>query len=204
MKQFWFFWWQSFWESATDVFRLLSANYKHHKKLDAIEKDPEFIGRDPEFAAICSLNMDKLESLVDSESQRAKDLDEKLSKLTSVLSITLMISGVATKMISDGMSSTLPGTLAILLFFLAMAFLFCGVLIGFGGLRPKPRFGYGATYLHSRQEGGEKAEKVMKVVVSSYQVANLIRSNNASAASDLIRNGIITFWLSIALSVFGY
>jgi hypothetical protein len=186
-------WFGAFWTSATDVFRLRSANRKLNEQLDELDTHTAFDD-------IRKLNMDNLKDLAASERQRSKDLDEKLSKLTAVLSIALTISGVATKMVSDSISTTSYGTLAIILMFLAMFFLFCGTLIGFSGLRPKPTFGYGGTYLHILQVGGETAEKELKGVVSSFQVANAIRANYGSAAIDLIRNGVIAFALGIALS----
>lgn len=186
-------WFGPYWSSATDVLRLWSANRKLNEQLEQINNHPAFDD-------IRKLNVDNLKALAASEWQRSKELDDKLSKLTAVLSIALTISGVATKMVSDGMSSTLFGTLAIVLMLLAMVFLFFGTLIAFGGLRPKPKFGYGGTYLRILQEGGEKAEEELKGVVSSFQVANAIQANYGSAAIDLIRNGIIAFAAGIALS----
>ncbi len=186
-------WFGAFWASATDVLRLWSANRKLNEQLEKLDTHAAFDD-------IRKLNVDNLKALAASERQRSKDLDEKLSKLTAVLSIALAISGVATKMVSDGISSTSYGTLAIILMFLAMFFLFCGTLIGFSGLRPKPTYGYGGTYLHILQVGGETAEKELKEVVSSFQVANAIRANYGSVAIDLIRNGVIAFALGIALS----
>lgn len=186
-------WFGPFWTSATDVLRLRSANRKLNGQLEDLENHAVF-------DAIRKLNVDNLQALAASERQRSKDLDEKLSRLTAVLSIALTISGVATKMVSDGMSSTLSGTLAIILMFLAMIFLFFGTLIGFSGLRPKPTYGYGGTYLHILQVGGKSAETELREVVSSFQVANAIQANYGSAAIDLIRNGVIAFALGIALS----
>ncbi len=186
-------WFGAFWTSATDVLRLWSANRKLNEQLEELDTHAAFDD-------IRKLNVDNLKALAASERQRSKDLDEKLYKLTAVLSIALAISGVATKMVSGDISSTWYGTLAIILMFLAMFFLFCGILIGFSGLRPKPTYGYGGTYLHILQVGGETAEKELEGVVSSFQVANAIRANYGSAAIDLIRNGVIAFALGIALS----
>jgi hypothetical protein len=66
------------------------------------------------------------------EWQRSKDLDDKLSKLTAVVSGALTISGIVTKMVADGMSSSIIGMCAVLLMFLSMVFVFCGALVGFG------------------------------------------------------------------------
>lgn len=186
-------WFSPFWSSATDVLRLWPANRKLNEQLEQLDTHPAF-------EDIRKLSIDNLKALAGTEWQRSKDLDDKLSKLTAVLSIALTISGVVTKIVSDGMPSTLLGTLAFMLMFLAMLFFFFGALIGFGGLRPKPKFGYGGTYLRILQEGGEGAEEELKGVVSSFQVANAIQANYGSAAIDLIRNGIITFALGIALS----
>lgn len=188
-------WFSAFVAAAFDVFRLPSANRKLNAQLEEIDTHPAF-------EDIRKLDTENLKALAASEWQRSKDLDDKLSKLTAVLSVALTISGVVTKMVADGLSSSLLGTLAVLLMFLAMVFFFIGALVGFGGLRPKPKFGYGGTYLRILAEGGDRADAELKGVASSFQVANAIQANFGSAAIDLIRNGIVAFALGIALSAF--
>lgn len=188
-------WFSAFCAAAFDVFRLPSANRKLNAQLAEMDTHPAF-------EDIRKLDTENLKALAAAEWQRSKDLDDKLSKLTAVLSVALTISGVVTKMVADGLSSSLLGTLTMLLMFLAMVFFFVGALVGFGGLRPKPKFGYGGTYLRILAEGGDRADAELKGVASSFQVANAIRANFGSAAIDLIRNGIIAFALGIALSAF--
>lgn len=188
-------WFYAFVAAAFDVFRLPSANRKLAAQLEEMDTHPAF-------EDIRKLDTENLKALAATEWQRSRDLDDKLSKLTAVLSVALTISGVVTKMVADGLSSSLLGTLAVLLMLLAMVFFFIGALVGFGGLRPKPKFGYGGTYLRILAEGGDTAAAELKGVASSFQVANAIQANFGSVAVDLIRNGIITFALGIALSVF--
>jgi hypothetical protein len=152
------------------------------------------------FGDIKSLSEDDIKKYIESEWSRAKELDDKLSKLTAALSVALTVSGVVSKSIVDGLASSPFKWSVLVLLFLSMAFFLYGAIIGFRGLRPKPRFGYGAKFINTVAAGGEEARKTMNEAAAGFEVVNMIRANEASAAIDLIRNGIVLFAIAMALS----
>ncbi len=96
---------------------------------------------------IAELSNEDLAKLIEAEWTRGKELDDKLQKLTAALSVSGTVGGlVASTMLQDLAASGWKATAAAL-FLLAAGLLLTGVLIGFNGLRPKPRYGYGAGYI---------------------------------------------------------
>lgn len=180
---------------APNEIKYLIANTRIQKQLDNWEHAPEF-------SDIRHLEESTLKAYIDNEWTRAKELDEKLNKLTASLSIAVTVGSVVTKAIFDGLENSPLKTAALILSSLSMALFLAGAIIGFNGLRPKQRFGYGAKYLRTLAEGGHNAIKTMWYAASGFQVTNTIRSNQATVAITFIRNGIIFFTASIFLSLF--
>ncbi|MGD9844734.1 MAG: hypothetical protein AB7F39_03570 [Variibacter sp.] len=184
---------RALWSHLFDAFRTPFVNRRLAKKLQSLEAQESF-------SDIKSLSDDDIKKYIESEWSRAKELDEKLSKLTAALSISLTVGAVVAKSIVDGLAAS-PCRVAILaLLFLSMLFFLYGAMIGFRGLRPKPRFGYGAKFMNEVAEKGESARKALNDAAASFEIVNMIRANEASAAIDLIRNGIFLFAISMALS----
>ncbi|OWV58319.1 hypothetical protein CDZ98_14970 [Mameliella alba] len=76
-----------------------------------------------------------------------------------------------------------------------------GVYIGFSGGIPKPRYGYGAGYL-SKISGDDESARLERVnAASAFQRDNIIRSNEATAATISIRNGVIMLALALFASL---
>lgn len=180
---------------SPDAIKYLIANSRIKKQLDDWEYSPEF-------SDIRMLEEGVLKAYIESEWVRAKELDEKLNKLTASLSIAVTVGSVVAKAIFDGLESSPLKTLALILSSLSMALFLFGAVIGFNGLRPKPRFGYGARYLRILAEGGHNAVREMWRAASGFQVTNIIRSNQTIVAITFIRNGVVFFSLSVFLSLF--
>jgi hypothetical protein len=143
------------------------------------------------------LSDDQLDGLVQSEWQRAKEIDDKLYKLTAALSIAVAIAGLAgTTLLQTLSHSNMKYPIAIIFLLASLQFI-VGVYIGFSGAIPKPRYGYGAGYLSKIASGNDSAHLERVSAASAFQRDNLIRSNEATAATISIRNGILT--LSFAL-----
>lgn len=142
---------------------------------------------------IAALSNDDLAKLIEAEWTRGKELDDKLQKLTATLSVSVTIGGlVGSTMLQDLVASGWKIAAAVL-FLLAAVLLLTGVLIGFNGLRPKPRYGYGAGYLSIIAAGGEIARKEMIAAARGFERDNLLRANEAFAAIVSIRNGVLVF-----------
>ncbi len=150
-------------------------------------------------ADIRALSDEDLKKLVDSEWTRAKELDDKLQKLTAALSVSVTVGGlVATTILQDLAWSGLK-LAAVVLFLFAALLLFGGVLLGFNGLRPKPRHGYGAAFMRKVATGGGVAKDALVAAAGGFQRDNMIRANEASAATASIRNGIVIFVVAVVL-----
>lgn len=153
-------------------------------------------------ADIKALTNDNLKSLVDSEWTRAKELDDKLQKLTAALSVSVTIGGlVATTILQDLALSNIKVATGVL-FLMSALFLFAGVLLGFNGLRPKPRHGYGAAFMRKiATTDGTVARDALVSAASGFQQDNMIRANEASAATASIRNGVVLFVVAMLVGL---
>lgn len=136
------------------------------------------------------------------EWERAKFIDEKLFKLTAALSLAVAAVGVASKPVLDAMpAGPLKVSVTVVLLY-AIVSLFAGTLMGFSGLRPKPRAGYGPDFaLQIRHNNKHAAEKIADAL-KDFEIKNIIRANEASAANMAIRNGVIAFALAMTFSLF--
>ncbi|MGV1793558.1 hypothetical protein [Rhizobium sp. A37_96] len=152
------------------------------------------------FADIRKLGEDDLKKYIESEWVRAKELDDKLSKLTATLSIALTVGGAVAKIIVDGLTPSMAKYIILALLFISMLFFLWGALVGFQGLRPKPRYGYGSKYLAIIAQGGEDGRRAMENAACGFETVNLVRANEASLAIGLIRNGVLTFAIAMAAS----
>jgi len=176
-----------------DVFRMPFVNRQVTKRLIEIDTHPSF-------EQIRLLSDDDIKKYVDSEWVRAKELDDKLSKLTASLSVALTIGGAVAKTIVDGLAPSTAKFVILALLFFSMTFFLYGSIIGFRGLRPKPRYGYGPKFMNLVAAGGETGRRTLNHAAAGFEVYNMIRANEASAAIDLIRNGIILFAIAAAIS----
>jgi hypothetical protein len=160
--------------------------------------------RDPD---IPHLGDADLEALVESEAARAKELDEKLQKVTASLSVAVAVGGLVGQTLLQDLVASTTKMAAAFIFLVAAAYFATGVLVGFGGLRGKERYGYGAAYRRIRAAGGDPARQQLEAAVAWAQRDNIIRSNEATAAAMSIRNGIVAFAIALLIgtwaAVFG-
>lgn len=147
------------------------------------------------------LSNSQLDELIQSEWQRAKEIDEKLFKLTAALSISVAVAGLAgTTLLQTLSHSNMKYPIAIILLISSLQFII-GVYIGFSGAIPKPRYGYGAGYLTKTSGDDESARSERVNAASAFQRDNIIRSNEATAATISIRNGILVLALALFASL---
>lgn len=149
-----------------------------------------------------ALSEKDLEELIRTEWIRARDLDEKLHKMTTVLSVGVVIGGLVSTTMLQSISGSTAKYVAINLYLLATILLLIGVVLGFNGLLPKKRYGYGAAYMKNVAVGGETARSEMIAAAREFQRDNLIRSNETTAAVVSIRNGVLVFALGIAANLY--
>ncbi len=148
-----------------------------------------------------SLKNKKLKKLIESEWIRAKELDDKLQKLTAALSIAVTVGGLAGTTLVQTLSGSEMKYLVATIFLFSSMLLVVGVYIGFTGLMPKPRYGYGADFLNKVTKGGESARAEWLDAATSFQKDNLIRANQATAATMSVRNGVLIFVIALSISL---
>ena len=168
-------------------------NKRLKKKLSAKERS------DPIFKGISDMSDASLDEYLVEEWERAQALDGKLAKLTTTLSVGLTIGGVASQFIVDQLDAfPIKWTFAFFVL-IAMLFLLIGAIIGFNGLRPKARYAYGPKFRNDIELGGQPARTAKELAAEGFLIMNIMRNNEASAAIDLIRNGIIFYGLALLL-----
>ncbi|WP_312806249.1 hypothetical protein [Agrobacterium cavarae] len=152
--------------------------------------------------AWASLGRQALLPILAEEWDRAKFIDEKLFKLTTALSLAVAAVGVASKAVLDALPAgpLKVGVTVVLLY--AVVSLFVGTLMGFSGLRPKPRVGYGPDFAVQIRHDNKYAAERIADALKDFETKNIIRSNEASAANMAIRNGVIAFALAMTFSLF--
>lgn len=182
-----------FWGWLFDCFRMIGVNRTIAAKRDTWRTDSDF-------ADILTLSDTDLNGYIDLEWERAKELDSKLSKLTAATSIALTVGGTASKLMFDNYAPYLANLISISLFCLSMIFFLTAAILGFNGLRPKPRYGYGARYLNIIAKNDEAAREIKEDAAGQFQITNMIQANQASAAIDFIRNGILVYAFALLVS----
>lgn len=173
--------------------RLLAANRTVRANGDKVDQRQ---------LAWASLGREALLPILAEEWDRAKFIDEKLFKLTTALSLAVAAVGVASKAVLDALPAgpLKAGVIAVLLY--AIVSLFVGTLMGFSGLRPKPRAGYGPDFaLQIRHDDQQAAERIADAL-KDFEIKNIIRANEATAANMAIRNGVVAFALAMTFSLF--
>lgn len=148
------------------------------------------------------LGRTRLLELLDQEWERAKHLDDKLFKATTGLSVAVSAAGVASKSVLDALS---PGAFKIAItcaLLYAIVSLFAGVIMGFKGLRPKQRPGYGPDFAVRIRQVSRSTAREISDALMHFEIKNLIVSNEATAANMAMRNGVIAFAIAMTVSLF--
>lgn len=153
---------------------------------------------DPDIAKLSDAD---LSAYLAADGVRAKELDEKLQKVTAALSVAVTVGGlVAQTMLGDLPASWLK-TATAFSFLAAELYLVVGVIVGFDGLRPRARYGYGPAFLRIMSQGGEAKRKELIAAANASLRDNIMRANQASAAVSAVRNGVLIFALSVILGI---
>ena len=152
-------------------------------------------------ADVAALSDDDLLAFLAADGARAKELDEKLQKLTAVLSVAVTVGGLVGQTLLGGVTESWLKTAIAITFLVAELYLVVGVVVGFDGLRPRPRYGYGPGFLRLMAAGGKaKQDELVRSANGSLR-DNMIRANQASAAASAIRNGVLVFAFAVVLGL---
>lgn len=148
------------------------------------------------------MTREQMLEVIGAEWERAKSLDDKLTKTTAALSISSAIGGAAARPLLDGLATS-PMKVVVFVFLLfAIVSVFSGVIMGFAGLRPKARGGIGPDFATATRTDSAAAKDACVHALAGFEVSNMRRSNEASGANAAIRNGIMAFVLATLLGLF--
>ncbi|NOT87339.1 MAG: hypothetical protein HOP03_04065 [Lysobacter sp.] len=148
------------------------------------------------------LSPEVLLKAISDEWDRAKSLDDKLTKTTAALSIAAAVGGSASRPLLDGLANSPMKTVVLICVLFSILSLFSGIIMGFAGLRPKPRGGIGPDFAVMMQDGGEASIRACVDALSGFEVSNARRANEAAGANAAIRNGILSFVFATLLAIF--
>jgi hypothetical protein len=149
------------------------------------------------------LPIETLLKIISEEWERAKSLDDKLTKTTAALSISGAVGGVASRPLLDGLAASPMKIIILVCIFFSITSLFSGVMMGFSGLRPRPRGGIGPDFAVKIQHSDEQISKKACVdALSHFEVLNIQRANEADGANIAIRNGILSFVMATLFAMF--
>lgn len=188
-------WLADAWAEVFPFPRLLKTNGIVRKRLNSKVPDPRQI-------QWAGLGRDKLLALLAEEWERAKLLDDKLFKQTAALSVAVTAAGVASKSVLDAMPAGPARTAVFAVILYAILSLFGGVLIGFSGVRPKARAGYGPDFALLTRHDNKAAKAELADALMHFEITNIMRANEAYAANAIIRNGVVAFAIAMTVSLF--
>ncbi|MBZ9766713.1 hypothetical protein LB526_08070 [Mesorhizobium sp. CA6] len=153
---------------------------------------------DPDIAELSDAD---LSSYLVADGVRAKELDEKLQKLTAALSVAVTVGGLVGQTMLGGLSASWLKTATAFSFLIAELYLVVGVIVGFDGLRPRARYGYGPAFLRIMSQGGDAKRNELIAAANASERDNIMRANQASAAASAVRNGVLIFVFSVFLGI---
>lgn len=148
------------------------------------------------------MTREQLLKVISDEWDRAKSLDEKLTKTTAALSVISAIGGAAARPLLDGLAPSPFKLVVFVLVLFAIVSVFSGVVMGFAGLRPKARGGIGPDFAAATRTDSAIAKTACIDALAGFEVSNMRRSNEASGANAAIRNGITAFVLATLVGLF--
>ncbi|MBU1647784.1 MAG: hypothetical protein KKF37_00325 [Proteobacteria bacterium] len=146
-----------------------------------------------------TLPLEKLKQRLTEEHDRATKIDEKTTKFTLGLSVSLTIlsttSGTLAKLLPDNnINSTI-----IILCGIASVFMLIAGIISLGALKTLPRYGYGTMHeiCAEKKEIGHFAS-----VLFLQEEINIVRHQRNEAAYQCLRNGFLLLLLALVISIF--
>ncbi len=144
------------------------------------------------------LNTDSLDKRIKEEHERGVKIDDKTSKFTLGLSVSLTVlaavSGSIAKYLPDGSYTTF---IAIVCGIAALYMLLAGI-IALGALKTLPTYGYGTEHVINLKEKG--ISYLAEALFAQEQI-NIIRQLRNEAAYQSLRNGFILLFFALLVSV---
>ncbi len=141
-----------------------------------------------------------LKDRIAEEHERAKKIDEKTSKFTLGLSVSLTVLTAASGAFAKLIPATLyAGLVSIACGFASIYMLLAGIT-ALGSLKTLPVYGYGTQYALSQKEGGVS---YLSQALYAQERMNVVRHLRNEAAYQSLRNGFLILLIALIGSVVG-
>ena len=179
-----------------EIFPFISFLRNKHKKLKKIQPISASQDKIKEYSI---LPIEKLYHRLSEEHDRATKIDEKTSKFTLGLSVSLMIlsatSGTLAKLLPDNnLNSTI-----IFLCGLSSVFMLIAGIISLGALKTLPKYGYGTIHeIHAKQQGVKHIASALFL----QEEINIVRHLRNEAAYQCLRNGFFLLLFALIIATF--
>ncbi|WP_195322424.1 hypothetical protein [Klebsiella grimontii] len=148
------------------------------------------------FEFYSGLSDEKIVERLESEHNRAKEIDDKTFKFTLALSISLSIISAGASGVVKFLPESHLSPYISFVFFLSSFYMLCGGLISLGSLKTLPKFGYG-TYF----EINKNRESLIKAIIGQEKV-NIIRHIRNELSYMSLRNGFLLILFALILCLF--
>ena len=146
-----------------------------------------------------TLSFEKLKQRLSEEHDRATKIDEKTTKFTLGLSVSLTILSTA----SGAIAKMLPGNginyMIVFLCGIASVFMLIAGIISLGALKTLPKFGYGT--MHELRAEKKDVMHLASVLFLQEEI-NIIRHLRNEAAYQCLRNGFLLLLAALIISIF--
>lgn len=180
-------------EEFFPFFSFLRNKHKKFKKIEAVDVPQEII---KEYSM---LPIDKLHHRLSEEHERASTIDEKTTKFTLGLSVSLTVlsavSGTLAKLLPDNNLNFM----IIFLCGLSSIFMLIAGIISLGALKTLPKYGYGTKHeILAEQQGA----KHLASALFFQEEINIVRHLRNESAYQCLRNGFFLLLLALIIATF--
>ena len=152
------------------------------------------------FADYRKLSSEQLTRRLDDEHQRASAIDEKTSKMTLSLSVSVMILGFmiafTAKLEFDSMDQGL-----LILVVLVLLYILIAAFMALGALRTLPKYGYGTEFVLKKSQESTRKVEILADALARQECMNDIRHLRNEMAYQTLRN--VFYLLFISAVIFG-
>lgn len=141
------------------------------------------------------LSDEKLEKRLGDEHERAQKIDDKTSKFTLGLSISLTIISASASSIVKVLPSSALNNYIVLLFGISSLYMLSGGLLALGALKTLPKFGYGTNFEYN------KSSVTLVTSLIGQEKINIIRHFRNELSFMSLRNGFLLIFMALFLCV---
>jgi hypothetical protein len=180
-------------EEIFPFFSFLRNKHKKLKKVQTIDVSQEII---KEYSM---LSIEKLHHRLSEEHERASTIDEKTTKFTLGLSVSLTVlsaaSGTLVKLLPDNNLNFM----IVFLCSLSSIFMLIAGIISLGALKTLPKYGYGTKHeILAEQQG---ANHIANALFLQEEI-NIVRHLRNESAYQCLRNGFFLLLLALITAIF--